>query len=573
MALIALEDVTFRYPEAPRPALADVTLSVESGTFSLVISPSGGGKTTLLRLLKSVMTPHGHLDGRVLFDGRPLADVPEREQAARLGFVMQNPDAQIVTDSVWHELAFGLESLGFSQPTMHRRVAEMASFFGIQPWFHKKVDELSGGQKQLLNLASVMALQPDVLVLDEPTSQLDPIAAIEFLNAVERINRELGVTVVMTEHRLEEVYHLADSVVVLDAGALVACGSPREVAARLYAEESPMTLALPSPVRIYYGVEGVAASEGYLSVCAGESVGSAAGKGDGEASVPLTVREGRAWLAAEVAANPPSKRSLPLEEGAPRQGRPAQPAAQIKDVWFRYTRDGADVLRGLSLSVAQGELLALVGGNGAGKSTLLRVLCGTARPFRGKVRVFGDTSFAEVAMLPQDPLNLMAKTTVRGDLEEMLPRSLAPDKRAQAIADVARTTDIARLLDAHPFDLSGGELQRAALAKVLLCEPRLLLLDEPTKGLDAAHKESMAAVIAALVAQGVTVVLVSHDIEFCAAHADRVGLLFDGEVVSTGTPREFFASNSFYTTAANRLSRGIFENAVTDQEVIQRCTT
>lgn len=565
MALIAFEDVTFRYPEAARPALTNVTLSVESGAFMLVIGPSGGGKTTLLRLLKSVLMPHGNLSGRVAFDGRPLADVPEREQAARLGFVMQNPDAQIVTDSVWHELAFGLESLGCNQDTMHRRVAEMASFFGIQPWFHQKVDELSGGQKQLLNLASVMAMQPDVLVLDEPTSQLDPIAAIEFLNAVERINRELGVTVVMTEHRLEEVYPLADSVAVLDAGTLVTCGSPREVAARLYAEGSPLTLALPSPVRIYYGVEGT-------------------GKADGKAPVPLTVREGRAWLTSEVAANPPSKRALPSEggsrqerearrEGRVSQDRPAQPAAQLKDLWFRYTRDGDDVLRGLSLSVAQGELLALVGGNGAGKSTLLRVLCGTARPYRGKVRVFGGSSFAEVAMLPQDPLNLMAKPTVRADLEEMLPRGLAPDKRAEAIAEVARTTDIADFLDAHPFDLSGGELQRAALAKVLLCEPRLLLLDEPTKGLDAGHKEQMAAVLAALVAQGVTVLMVSHDIEFCAAHADRIGLLFDGEVVSTGTPREFFASNSFYTTAANRTSRGIFENAVTDQEVIELCTT
>lgn len=555
MALFAFEELTFRYPEAPRDALRDVSVAIEPGQFVLVCGQSGCGKTTLLRQFKSVLAPHGHQSGQVLFDGVPLADVPEREQVARIGFVMQDPDAQIVTDKVWHELAFVLESLGCDERTMRLRVAEMASYFGIQHWFHKNVCELSGGQKQLLNLASVMAARPDVLVLDEPTSQLDPIAASDFLATVHRINRELGTTVVMSEHRLEEVYGLADRVVVLEEGRIAADGEPRAVAGQLHRAGSPMALALPAAARIAWGVE----SE--------------------QVETPLTVREGRAWLADEVAAFPPRRWAFPAGEAC--DSASTRAAVELRDVWFRYERDGADVLRGTTLTVPEGSLFAVVGGNGTGKSTMLRAICGVARPYRGKITVFGrrlkDWKRAElfrggVAMLPQDPLNLMVKKTVRGDLEEMLDgRGLTAEQRAAAVSEVAALTDIVPLLDAHPFDLSGGEVQRAALAKVLLNEPRLLLLDEPTKGLDAFFKEKLAALLRSLTARGTTVLMVSHDVEFCASYADRCALFFDGDAVTTNPPRRFFASNSFYTTAANRISRGLFENAVTVEEVVELC--
>ena len=555
MALFAFEEVTFRYPEAPRDALRDVSVAIEPGQFVLVCGQSGCGKTTLLRQFKSVLAPHGHQSGQVLFDGVPLADVPEREQVARIGFVMQDPDAQIVTDKVWHELAFVLESLGCDERTMRLRVAEMASYFGIQHWFHKNVGELSGGQKQLLNLASVMAARPDVLILDEPTSQLDPIAASDFLATVHRINRELGTTVVMSEHRLEEVYGLADRVVVLEEGRVVADGEPRAVAGQLHRAGSPMALALPAAARIAWGVE----SE--------------------QVETPLTVREGRSWLADEVVAFPPHRWALPAGEAC--DSASTRAAVELRDVWFRYERDGADVLRGTTLTVPEGSLFAVVGGNGTGKSTMLRAICGVARPYRGKITVLGrrlkDWKRAElfrggVAMLPQDPLNLMVKKTVRGDLEEMLDgRGLTAGQRTAAVREVAALTDIVPLLDAHPFDLSGGEVQRAALAKVLLNEPRLLLLDEPTKGLDAFFKEKLAALLRSLTARGTTVLMVSHDIEFCASYVDRCALFFDGDAVTTNPPRRFFASNSFYTTAANRISRGLFENAVTVEEVVELC--
>ncbi|RDC46225.1 hypothetical protein C1850_02705 [Adlercreutzia equolifaciens subsp. celatus] len=649
VALFAFEELTFRYPEAPRDALRDVSVAIEPGQFVLVCGQSGCGKTTLLRQFKSALAPHGHQSGQVLFDGVPLADVPEREQVARIGFVMQDPDAQIVTDKVWHELAFVLESLGCDERTMRLRVAEMASYFGIQHWFHKNVGELSGGQKQLLNLASVMAARPDVLVLDEPTSQLDPIAASDFLATVHRINRELGTTVVMSEHRLEEVYGLADRVVVLEEGRVVADGEPRAVAGQLHCAVSPMALALPAAARIAWGVEGrlgrrsgegapcdrpdCADGEGAPCDRPGRRSGEGApcapparavGRGapcsdsievqgssrvadvsvctsmncartplptaraysamveEGTAlqvGTPLTVREGRAWLTREVAVHPPRIRVLPEEKVL--DEAPARAAVELKDVWFRYERDGADVLRGTTLAVPEGSLFAVVGGNGTGKSTMLRAICGVARPYRGKITVLGrrlkEWKKAElfrggVALLPQDPLNLMVKKTVRGDLEEMLDgRGLTAEQRVAAVREVAVLTDIVPLLDAHPFDLSGGEVQRAALAKVLLSEPRLLLLDEPTKGLDAFFKDKLARLLRSLTARGTTVLMVSHDVEFCASYADWCALFFDGNVVTTNPPRQFFASNSFYTTAANRISRGFFENVVTVEEVVELC--
>jgi len=610
VALFAFEELTFRYPEAPRDALRDVSVAIEPGQFVLVCGQSGCGKTTLLRQFKSALAPHGNQSGRVLFDGVPLADVPEREQVARIGFVMQDPDAQIVTDKVWHELAFVLESLGCDERTMRLRVAEMASYFGIQHWFHKNVGELSGGQIQLLNLASVMAARPDVLVLDEPTSQLDPIAASDFLATVHRINRELGTTVVMSEHRLEEVYGLTDRVVVLEEGRVVADGEPRAVAGQLHRAGSPMALALPAAARIAWGVEGRPgrrSGEGApcsnsievqgssratdVSVCTSMNCArtpsplrrpysSIVEEGVAlQVEAPLTVREGRAWLADEVAAFPPHRWALPAGEAC--DSASTRAAVELRGVWFRYERDGADVLRGTTLTVPEGSLFAVVGGNGTGKSTMLRAICGVARPYRGKITVLGrrlkDRKRAElfrggVAMLSQDPLNLMVKKTVRGDLEEMLDgRGLTAGQRTAAVREVAALTDIVPLLDAHPFDLSGGEVQRAALAKVLLNEPRLLLLDEPTKGLDAFFKEKLAALLRSLTARGTTVLMVSHDIEFCASYADRCALFFDGDAVTTNPPRRFFASNSFYTTAANRISRGLFENAVTVEEVVELC--
>ena len=541
MANFYIENLTFQYPTASRPSLSGVDLTIEKGEYIVLCGQSGSGKTTLLRHLKTVLTPYGKRSGTICFGGTPLETVSQREQSAKIGFVMQNPDDQIVTDKVWHELAFGLECLGVDQKTMRLRVAEMASYFGIQSWFHRDVANLSGGQKQLLNLASIMAMQPEVLILDEPTSQLDPIAASDFLNTVRKINIELGTTIIITEHRLEDIYHAADRVVVMDRGKVIANDTPRKVGELLWKQNSEMFAALPTPVRVFY-------------------------ESNAEGSCPLTVREGRSWLTSTFANHPVTIPEPAREPVAPDSGHPA---LRVKEAWFRYEKDAPDILRGVSFSVPKGSLFAIVGGNGTGKSTTLKVLCGICKPYRGRVELFGkplkDYKSGSLyrnglAMLPQDPKSLFVKKTVREDLTEMC----RDEEKIQAASELC---DIAHLLDSHPYDLSGGEQQRAALAKVLLTQPKLLLLDEATKGLDSFFKLKFAEILKKLKGEGITIVMVSHDVEFCAEYADLVSMFFDGQIVTTETPHRFFGQNSFYTTAANRMSRCVFRNAVTAGDV------
>ncbi len=542
MAQIEFQNLTFTYPTAKTPSLQGIDWSVEKGEYCVLCGRSGSGKTTLLRHLKTVLTPHGARCGNVLFHGTPLAELSLRDQAAAIGFVMQNPDDQIVTDKVWHELAFGSESLGVDPSAMRLRVAEMASWFGLQDWFHRDVATLSGGQKQLLNLASVMAMQPEILVLDEPTSQLDPIAASDFLNTIRKINQELGTTILITEHRLEDIYHCADRIVVMEDGKIVANDTPRAVGAHLRAQNSPMFAALPTPVRVFY-------ASGATGEC------------------PLTVREGRSWLTKSFCEAAPKYVEPPTQPS----GFDARATAlEVKEAWFRYEKDAPDILRGVDFSVPQGSLFAIVGGNGTGKSTTLKSLCGICKLRQGKIKIFGKAqqSYRQgelfrncLAMLPQDPKSLFVKKTVREELSEMT-------HERQEIDRIAEICQISDLFDRHPYDLSGGEQQRTALAKVLLTNPRLLLLDEPTKGLDAFFKVQFARILKTLLSQGMTIVMVSHDVEFCAENADLVSMFFDGQVLTIETPRRFFGQNAFYTTAANRMSRCVFRNAVTVSDVV-----
>lgn len=537
MDTFAIHDLTFFYPGQAVPALDRLDLTVRSGEFWVLCGPSGCGKSTLLRQLKTVLAPHGHRLGEIRFEGVPLDELDQREQAARIGFVLQSPENQLVTDKVWHELAFGLESLGYDTPTIRRRVAEMASFFGIQTWFYKNVAELSGGQKQLLNLASVMAMQPSVLILDEPTSQLDPIAAADFLATLGKINRELGTTILLTEHRLEEAFPLAGRVAVLDRGRLLCTGTPSQVGAALKDAGHAMFQAMPAPMRIWAAV-------GDSSPC------------------PVTVREGRDWLGRFASAHPLG--ALPEER---RHAYPPEAAITARDLWFKYEKDLPDVVKGLSLTVRRGEFLALLGGNGTGKTTSLKLLSGLLKPCRGELETVG-----RLGVLPQNPQALFVKKTVREDLFELLKGR--PLSRAAQEEQVARSVTLCRLeelLDRHPYDLSGGEQQRAALAKILLLEPDVLLLDEPTKGLDAGFKQTLAEILQRLLRRGVAVLMVSHDIEFCARYAHRCALFFDGTIVTEGPPRAFFSGNSFYTTAANRMARARLPGAVTAEEVIAAC--
>lgn len=538
-----IENLSFYYPTSKdKKSLDNVSLKIEKGEYIVLCGKSGSGKTTLLRHLKTVLTPHGKRTGEIYFNGTPLKDTDNRTQSAKIGYVMQNPDDQIVTDKVWHELAFGLESLGCDQKTMRSRVAEMACYFGIQDWFHRDVAVLSGGQKQLLNLASIMAMQPEVLILDEPTSQLDPIAASDFLNTVRKINTELGTTVIITEHRLEDIFPYADRAIVMDSGKVIADDTPRKIGKLLYEQNNPMFTAMPTPVRVFYNANG---------------------NGD----CPLTVREGRRWLSNEFETEPEIKEILSEKIDDEIENS----ALSLKDLWFRYEKDTPDILRGVSMEIPSGSISAIVGGNGAGKSTTLKAICGICKPYRGKIKVFGKpvSKFKSgelfrncISMLPQDPKSLFVKNKVYDELSEMT-------KDKNRINEIAEICQITELMNNHPYDLSGGEQQRVALAKVLLTEPKILLLDEPTKGMDSFFKETFATVLNKLKSQGVTILMVSHDVEFCAKYADRVSMFFDGQVLTTETPHKFFGGNSFYTTAANHMSKHIFKNAVTAENVVE----
>lgn len=548
MALFEIKDLSFCYPVREHEALTGINLTIEQGEYITICGKSGSGKTTLLRHLKPPVTPKGKKSGEVLFEETPVEDLDLRTQAASIGYVMQNPDNQVVTDKVWHELAFGLESLGYDTRTIRLKVAEMASYFGIQDWFYKNVNELSGGQKQLLNLASIMAMQPKVLICDEPTSQLDPIAASDFLQTIKKINLELGTTIIMTEHRLEEVFHASDRVVVMEDGKIVACGAPRLVGDMLRKENSDMAAALPAPMQIYYGV-------GSRLEC------------------PLTVREGRCWLEREIKQEGKALKKDRLDESEmPEESE--KPAIKAKELWYRYSKEGADVLKGASISVPKGSFYAIVGGNGTGKSTLLKSICGILKPYSGKVIIDGkpldkykkgELFQGHLAMLPQDPQSLFVKKTVREELLEMGHGDMSENE----VDAVAEKCLVSHLLDKHPYDISGGEQQRTALAKVLLTKPSILLMDEPTKGMDNYFKQGLVSILREL--ENLTILMVSHDIEFCAKYADIVSMFFDGGIITTNTARRFFSGNSFYTTSANRMSRHIFANAVTEEDVITLC--
>ncbi|MDO4754131.1 MAG: ATP-binding cassette domain-containing protein, partial [Bacillota bacterium] len=485
-----LEHFGFRYPKNEKQTLENINLEVREGDFVLLCGVSGSGKTTLLRHLKPSLAPYGVSAGEIHygFDARD-----GRIEAGYVGYVQQNPENQVVTDKVWHELAFGLESLGIPNQEIRRRVAEVASFFGIESWYHKKTNELSGGQMQKLNLASALVMKPKVLVLDEPTSFLDPIAASDFLQTLVKINRELGTTIVMTEHRPDDVLSYASKVVVMEDGKILMSGSPEEIAVSLHHMRHPLLHAMPAPFRIW-------------SDCDGKS-----------AHVPLTVKDGRQWLGdvCESQEQRSCVRTWTHESAA--RCPDDHPAVHANNIWYRYKEEGRDTLKEFQLSLGKGEILVLMGGNGVGKSTILKILAGIYKPHRGSVVTDG-----KIGYMPQNPELLFLKKTVREDLYDTLKYSNSKNQKPE---EIAKFLGIEDLWDRHPYDLSGGEQHKAALAKILLYEPDILLLDEPTKGLDAGFKKEFSEILRELKKRGKSILMTGHDTEFCADIADRCAMI------------------------------------------------
>jgi len=540
MAILRFEELSFAYPKSSKRNLDHISFSIEEGEYVVLCGPSGCGKTTLLRHAKPSLVPVGAREGAVYYKETILEELDSRKAASEIGFVQQNPDNQIVTDFVWHELAFGLENLGLPVPVIRRRVAEMAAFFGMEPWFRKKTCELSGGQKQLLNIASALAMNPRLLILDEPTAMLDPLAARNLLSTVERINRELGIAILLTEHRLDEVFHAADRIAVMEEGRLLSCGEPEHIAKHLSDAKAKS--------RIYFGLPASARIFAEL----------------GQEKLPLSVRDGRRMLSALLDEHPSETVELPQkEDGVKRDTKHrAEVVLSAKELWFRWEEKGKDILRGAEVELYASEVLCLLGGNGAGKTTLLKVLSGTKKAYRGKVKTAKE---ARLCMLPQNVSSLFVADTVEQELLD------SADGDREKAGQMAQRLEITPLLGQHPYDLSGGEMQRLAIGKLLLRDANVLLLDEPTKGLDAYAKASLAEMLKKLTIEGTSILIVTHDVEFAAQYADRCSLMFDGTLISSDEPHSFFAGNRFYTTDANRMVAEYFPDAVTCEEVIAAC--
>lgn len=560
MEILRVDGLKFSYPNQLKKALNNINFSIDEGDFVLICGESGCGKSTLLRHLKPELSPHGQVSGDIYYYSQKINDYSSKQLASEIGYVLQNPDSQIVTDKVWHELAFGLENMGLDTQSIRLRVAEMASFFGIQGWFRKNVNDLSGGQKQLLNLASIMAMQPKILILDEPTSQLDPIAAKDFIDTLVRINKELSTTIIMTEHNLEDIYSVCDKVIVMEDGKVICNDTNYKVADILSGDKNhKMFKSLPTPSKIYNQLNG------YLE-CASKS--------------PLTVKDCRQWLndsmdEVTITKLDDTETKINIDE------KDREIAIELKDVYFQYNKISEPTIRDLSFKVYKGEIYSILGGNGTGKSTTLSLVARQRKPQRGKIFInniemkkYNNKSLYEnnLALLPQNPQSLFVFETVREDLEEVL--ILKNKDRGYIDKEVKRVSkllDIEHLLEHHPYDLSGGELQRAGMAKVMLLNPKIILLDEPTKGLDAYCKEEIGKMLMKLRDMGVTIVVVSHDIEFSARYSDRCAMFFDGSIVSEGTPKEFFLGNNFYTTVSNRIARNIFEDTLIYEDVVSLC--
>lgn len=535
MEILSCENVAFKYNESTDYAISDCTFSVKKGEKIMLCGASGSGKSTLLRLLKRELSPRGELSGNITLMGKDRSELSDRESAEKIGFVMQSPDSQTVCDKVSAELAFGLESFGVKSGEIQSRVGEMAAFFGIESLYDRDISTLSGGQKQLVALCSVMATDPDILLLDEPTAQLDPVAARELLGILDRLNKEMGVTIIIAEHDPEELFDSCDKILYLANGKTEFFGTPTLTAK--YFVKNALEGFLPETAKAF------------ARLCD---------------DLPLNVRQGRAKFEKLGVTDIPKQAVTDTERVEPY-------ALQCKNLWQRYEKNSPDILKGCDLSIRKGECYGLLGSNGGGKSTLLRVICGLCKPYMGTVSLFGKKQkaykngslFREMlAFLPQEPVTMFVKESVREDLLQ------SGDK--VTVENVSQRMGIEHLLDRHPWDLSGGEIQKCAFAKILLADPKIIVLDECTKGMDSFAKKALGDILLDLKAEGRTILLVTHDLEFPAQYCDRCGLLFDGKIVAEDDAVEFFSQNRFYTTASARLTRGFFSGAVTSTAVRER---
>lgn len=540
MDAVAIKDLTYRYPDGEKPALNDINLEIPEGQFVLLVGGSGCGKSTLIRAIAALVPEFygGTYEGQVYIYGREIERIDRRSLVRQVGMVFQDPESQLVMTGVEQEVAFGLENLGLASGLMKRRVMEVTSALALSGCLQSPIPELSGGQKQKVALASVLAMQPGILILDEPTSQLDPVAGEEILTMVRRLNEENGLTVILVEQRLERCFHLADRVLVLEDGRIIQDGGPGDVAKWAVNSHSPFVPPLA----------GLFAGAGCLEA-------------------PLTVKQGRKTLQA-YAPGPGFKK--PDREIA-KTVSGDQCIVDIQNLWFTY-QNGIEALKRVYLEIHPGDFTVIMGANAAGKSTLLKQIVGLLKPGRGRVTVAGgDTKkllveevASTVGYLSQDPNDYLCLPTVREELSFTLKNMGLPDNGLSGT--ILARLGLEQYGKVNPRDLSAGERQRVALASVLVAGPAVLLLDEPTRGLDYRLKAELGNLLQELQTLGTAVVVVTHDVEFAAEYARDIVLMAGGAVIARGDKYEMLAGSTFYSPQVSKLFNNIVDGVVTPEQ-------
>lgn len=529
MDIIEVQGLEFTYNGEEKKVINNLDMRVKKGDFVILCGESGSGKTTFLKLLKSEIAPYGRMRGKIFIDGMLCDGHSDKELLSKVGYVFQNPDNQIVTDKVWHELVFGLENMGMSQMDMKKRLAEITAYFNLENLIDRNTWELSGGEKQKVNIACVVAMKPQVILLDEPLGQLDPVASQDFAGILRKINRELGVTVIIAEHNLEYILDMADMLGIMEGGRLAVYDDVRSILNKkgdLDIKRSIMDI-MPVPVRLHNIIKTQECCP--LDVCGAKS------------------------MLSNYMENAELNRCLSFETG--KDVKKGEKVIKLKDVYFRYGRYEKDVLKHLNMEIYRGEVCSILGNNGSGKTTMVKVLAGILRPYSGKVKIH----YENMAYLPQNPQSLFVKDSLKDDMLEV--------GSSDDIERMAAEFDMEELICKHPYDISGGEQQRAALMKVLLKSPDIVLMDEPTKGMDKMSKRKFGKILEKLKTEGITVVMVTHDLEFAAEYSDRCGIFFNHEVAVLGETREVLCGNAFYTTESFRIGSEFFKNVLTFEEL------
>jgi energy-coupling factor transporter ATP-binding protein EcfA2 len=533
MVFLEAKNLSFKYLDNSF-TLSDVNFSLDKGDFCLVVGKTGCGKTTLLKLLKKEITPSGELKGLVKIDGFDLKDY----DSSKIVYMFQNPSRQIVSDKVYREIVFGLEARGLEKGVIETKLAEIVNYLDINDLLEKHTMELSGGEAQLVSLASLLVLDPEVILLDEASSQLDPLTRKKFLEILKRINQDFGITIILVEHNLEDVLEFTDKIIVLDKGKMIYFGLKTE-AINFLASNKQYFAFLPKTLQI----------SKYLDL------GSL-----------LHLKDVKEALKNKYKNEINFSYETKVFE---------KEIIKAEDLYYRYSKKEKDVLEKLSLTVYDNEILGLVGGNGVGKTTLLKNLAGIRSFYSGKIEIEnknirkykGNILYKNlIAYLPQDPLTLFLKRTVGEDLEYYV-KSLDLDKAL--LEKLLVKFDLKPLLEMSPYDLSGGELQKAAFTKILLSKPKILFLDEPTKGMDFSLREELKEILMDLKAKGATIIIATHDLEFIASVADRVGIMFNGKVLSLTDSHSFFSNSDFYTTVASLASRDLYDKVITVPELVE----